>query len=180
MDPTQVIRDENGVMRCRECGFSYNLAPEEIASRSGSGLAAVQEALATVPTAKRALRPSPQVWSVNAYAAHLADAAVVITERVRAITEQDRPPLPYHDQDQAVEEGHADEQPADASLIRLEGSVAGFRTLTARLAPEAWDRVGVHARAGDVTLREVAHDMPHELEHHAMDIRRVGEQVQGG
>ncbi len=31
MDPTQVVRDENGVMRCRQCGFPYALSPEELA-----------------------------------------------------------------------------------------------------------------------------------------------------
>jgi hypothetical protein len=179
MDPSQVIRDQNGVMRCRECGFGYNLSPEEIESRSGRGVAAVQEAVAGVPASHRSRRPSPAVWSVNAYTAHLADAAAVITGRVHAITKQDRPPLPYHDQDRAVEDGRADEQPADASLHRLQETVASFRTFISGLLPEQWDRVGVHARAGDVTLREIAHDLPHELEHHTMDIRKVGEQVKG-
>jgi len=179
MDPSQVSRDESGVMRCRECGFGYNLAPGEIAERSRSGVGAVRAAIAGVPEASRHRRPSPGVWSVNAYVAHLADAAGVIRDRVRAIMELDRPALPYHDQDRAVEEGNADEQSADVSLRRLEDAVAGFQRLIMPLAPEQWDRVGVHERAGEVTLREIAHDIPHELEHHAMDIRRVGAFVSG-
>jgi hypothetical protein len=177
MDPSQVVRDEDGVMRCRECGFRYDLTPDEIESRSGSGEIAVRDAVAGVSEADRGHRPSPEVWSVNAYTAHLADAAGVILGRVRAITAQDRPPLPYHDENKAVEEGRADEQPVAVSLRRLEDNVGSFRTFITGLQPEDWDRVGVHARAGEVTLREIAHDMPHELEHHAMDIRRVGEQV---
>jgi len=180
MDPSQVTRDERGVMLCRECGFSYNLEPGEIVRRSAGGLTVVREAVAGVPEAYRHLRPSAMVWSVNAYTAHLADAAAVILGRVHAIAEQDRPPLPYHDQDRAVEDGRGDEQPADASLIRLSETVTSFRDAINHLAPAQWDRVGIHARAGEVRLREIAHDMPHELEHHAVDIRRVGEEVQAG
>jgi hypothetical protein len=174
MDPAQVIRDDHGVMTCRVCGFRYSLTPNEIIDRSESGVTAARNAVAGVPEAYRRLRPAPTVWSVNAYAAHLADAASVITDRVHAIVDQDRPSLPYHDQDQAVNEGHADEHEADASLLRLEETVAAFRTLIMRLTPEQWDRVGVHERAGEVSLREIAHDLPHELEHHAMDMRRIG------
>jgi hypothetical protein len=174
MDPSQVMRDDHGMMTCRECGYRYSLTPSEIVERSGSGVAAVRAALAGVPESYRGIRPSPEVWSVNAYAAHLADAAGVITNRIQAIAEQDRPLLPYHDQDQAVEEEHSDEQEAEGSLLRLEETVAAFRTSVTSLTPEQWDRVGVHARAGEVSLREIAHDMPHELEHHAMDMRRIG------
>lgn len=179
MDPSQVSRDHTGTLRCCGCGFSYTLTPGEIIDRSRGGLDAVRAAVAGVPEAYRHLRPSPEVWSVNAYAAHLADAARVITDRVRAIAEEDRPLLPYHDQDRAVEDGHADEQAAEVSLLRLEDAVAAFRRVVMLLVPDQWDRVGVHERAGEVSLREIAHDLPHELEHHAMDIRRVGASVVG-
>jgi hypothetical protein len=179
MDPSQVSRDDTGMFRCRTCGFSYNLGPSEIIDRSGSGVGAVRAAVAGVPEAHRHLRPSPEVWSVNAYAAHLAGAASVIVDRVRAIAETDRPLLPYHDQDRAVEDGRADEQAADESLLRLEEAVTAFRSVVTHLVAEQWDRVGVHARAGEVSLSEIAHDMPHELEHHAMDMRRIGASVAG-
>jgi hypothetical protein len=104
----------------------------------------------------------------------------VIAGRVQTIAQQDRPPLLYHDQDRAVEEGHGDEQHAEESLRRLEDAVTAFCTFATRLAPEQWDRVGIHARAGEISLREIAHDLPHELEHHAMDMRRVGAALADG
>jgi hypothetical protein len=174
MDPSQVIRDANGVMRCRECGFSYDLDRREVANRAGSAFAAVQAAVAATPEERRSVRPSPEVWSVNAYAQHLVDAAAVINLRVRAIAETDRPELPYHDQDRAVEEERADEVPATDSLARLEESVQAFQWYLTALPPEAWQRTGIHSRAGEVRLADIAHDMTHELEHHAQDIRRIG------
>lgn len=178
MDPRQVVRDDTGMMRCRECGFTYALSPRDIGDRARSEYDAVAAAVASVPDTYRGRRPSPGVWSVNAYTAHLADAAEVITYRINAIAGGDRPSLPNHDQDAAVEESCADERPAEESLARLEQTVEAFRRSVEGLPDDAWDRVGIHSVVGEVRLREVAHDMPHELQHHAEDIRRVGRDVQ--
>lgn len=177
MDPNQVIRGHDGVLRCHQCGFEYTLSLHEIPDQAASGLEAVDAALAGVPEPDRGRRPSPDVWSVNAYMAHLADAAEVIDWRVTAIAAEDMPLLPNHDQDRAVEESRADEVPADASLDRLMKTVDGFRVRVQNLDPAAGQRVGVHSAAGEVRLSDIAHDMPHELHHHARDIRDVGEQV---
>jgi DinB superfamily len=174
MDPSQVVRDANNVMRCRECGFTYNLAREEVVSRAGSGLATLQEAVDSTPEDRRSVRPAPTVWSINAYSAHLADSAGVINLRVRAIAETVRPELLYHDQDQAVEDERADQIPTSRSLPQLEESVQAFQWYLAALPASAWDRVGIHSRAGEVRLSDIAHDMAHELEHHTADIRRIG------
>jgi hypothetical protein len=174
MDPQQVIRGEDGVMRCTQCGFAYDLDPQETARRSGDGFDAFQFAVLAVPERLQARRPAPDVWSVNAYAAHMAEAATVIYERVRNIAEQDRPTLEWYDENEAVERGKYDERPAVESLEPLRASVAAFRAYLEDLAPEAWNRVGIHTRAGEVRLAEAAQDMPHELQHHAEDITRIG------
>ncbi len=171
MDPNQVIRDEAGVMKCRECGFAYNLTPHEINSRATDGLAAVRAALAAVPVEHRFLRPSPDV-------AHLADASRVIIWRVKTIAEQEDPPLPNHDQDRAVEDSHADNRLSSESMEELARAVEEFRQYTDHMPAEAWGRTGIHSVAGRVKLADIAHDMGHELEHHAADIRQVGEKVQ--
>jgi uncharacterized damage-inducible protein DinB len=177
MDPTQVIRQPDGTMRCRQCGFRYTLTPEQVADRAGRGLAAVRAAVASVPEDASSRRPAPEVWSVNAYAAHLADVAEVIYGRIQLIAARARPSLAWHDQDQAVEEGRQDQKPAVDSLRQLEGTVRAFEDYVRALPESAWDRVGVHAKAGEVRLAEIAQDLPHELEHHADDIRCVGAHV---
>jgi hypothetical protein len=180
MDPRQVVRDSDGAMHCPECGFRYDLDPQEVVAQSRSGLQEVDEALRTVPEAYRRVRPSPDVWSVNAYVSHLTDTVDVISWRVRAISQEERPHLPNHDQDQAVEDSHADERPADRSLEQLTHGVDAFCRLIEGYDPATWQRVGVHSRAGEVRLADAAQDMPHELHHHARDIRQVGERVEAG
>ncbi len=177
MDPAQVVRDENGMMRCRECGFTYGRSREEVVELTEHGLEAVRTALAGADSTRRHLRPDPLVWSVNAYVAHLADAAALIDGRIHQIAEHEHPELAWHDQDAAVERGRQDEQAAGESLSRLEHTVARFLRYLTDLPPEAWKRSGVHSRAGAVRLAEVAQDMPHELQHHANDIEDVDRQV---
>src|SRR5438105_14758113 len=101
-------------MTCRQCGFTYNLSPAELISQSQIGLDAVERAIEEVPPDRLDRQPQPDVWSVNAYVAHLADASDVILQRARMIAEQDAPALPYHQQDQAAEEGGYDRIPASA------------------------------------------------------------------
>ena len=177
MDTRQVTRDENGTMRCRECGFPYALAPGEVADRADQAMAAVDDAVRAAPLTLRGRRPAPDVWSVNAYTAHLAEAALVIDGRIRRMAQEDRPALAAYDQDHTAAEGRFDERPADASLATLRETVAACTVEMRSLSPERWQRTGLHAEAGEVRLSDIAHDLAHELEHHAADIRRVGAQV---
>lgn len=177
MDTQQVVRDDTGTMRCRECGFPYALSPLEVADRADRALVTVREAVAAVPMKMRGRRPAPAVWSVNAYVAHLAEAAAVIAGRLQAIIVHDRPPLASYDQDQTARAGRFDERPADDSLIALRRTVSACTAEIRGLAPRSWERIGLHAEAGEVRLSDIAHDLAHELEHHATDIRRVGGDV---
>jgi hypothetical protein len=161
-------------MRCRQCGFTYDLGMEETARRAESGLQAFEAAVRATSDDRAGRRPAPDVWSVNAYSAHMAEAANVIYERVRNIATQDHPTLEWYDESEAVERGRYDDRPAVESLAPLRESVEAFRRCLESLPPEAWDRTGVHTRAGEVRLSDIAQDMPHELEHHAGDVARIG------
>jgi hypothetical protein len=174
MDPQQVVRGDDGIMRCTQCGFAYDLNAEETALRTKDGFDAFEFAVLAVPESVQSRRPSPNVWSVNAYSAHMAEAANVIYERVHNIAEQDRPELEWYDEDEAVQRGGYDSRPAVDSLEPLRASVTAFQRFLEALPPEAWDRVGIHTRAGEVRLSEIAQDMPHELHHHAEDVTRIG------
>ena len=174
MDPEQVQRGDDGVMRCTQCGFAYNHDSGETAEAAQDGLESFEFAVLAVPEAVQSKRPAPDVWSVNAYSAHMAEAATVIYERVRNIAEQDRPTLEWFDENESVQRGQYDERPAVESLAPLRESVAAFRRYLQDLPGGDWERIGVHSRAGDVSLAEIAQDMPHELRHHAEDVARIG------
>jgi hypothetical protein len=177
MDPTQVLRGDDGVFRCRECGFLYALSGAEISRTCATTVTDVREAALAVPDALRSRRVAPAVWSPNAYCAHLADASELIEGRVRRIATEDRPLLRSYDQDEAAVRGRFDEVAMDASLQRIDTAVARFVALLDALPDQAWQRAGVHEEAGELRLQDIAHDMPHELTHHAGDLRRIGAQL---
>jgi hypothetical protein len=177
MDPQQVTRDPNGTLRCRNCGFAYNLAPGQIVDQAVVGLEAVIAAVASTRLDIRHVRPSPRVWSVNAYTAHLAEAMEIVSGRVRLMVEHDRPTLQWYDENETAERGRFDERPADQSVRQLEQEITSFIDYAGSLPPEAWTRPGIHSTAGEVRVSDIAHDIPHELHHHAADIRRVGASV---
>lgn len=177
MDPTQVSRGDDGVFQCRECGFRYALSGAEIARVSTATVGDVRDAALAIPSALRSRRTAPAVWSPNAYCAHLADASELIEGRVGRIASEDRPLLRGYDQDEAAVVGRFDEVAMDASLQRIDAAVARFVALVDGLPDDAWERAGVHEEAGEVRLRDIAHDMPHELRHHAGDLRTIGAQL---
>lgn len=176
MDPQQVKRGPDGVPRCSQCGFTYNLEPAHLLTAVRAGLEKVRAALAGVPAEERSARPSPQVWSANAYLGHLHRVAELINQRVAAIAGEERPELPAMDQDQTVVVGQLDEVPGEVSLARLETAAQAFEEHINSLPEGAWDRVGRLEGAGEVSLRDVAHDLPHELHHHGEDLKRLGGQ----
>jgi hypothetical protein len=174
MDPTQVRRAADGVMVCTQCGFRYDHTRTEIADLSESGLERVREALQATPIAVRGDRLAPDVWSVNAYLGHLNQAAAVIRDRVQRMATEDRPTLIWWDESESVIKDRLDERDADESLSALEPRVRTFVALLRSLPDDAWTRPGHHSTAGEVQLGEVAHDMAHELGHHADDVRAIG------
>lgn len=174
MDPHQVARDSNGIMQCTQCGFRYNHSAHEVAELSESGYDSVREVVAVTPFDRMNVRPAPDVWSVNAYTAHLAEASGVILSRVRLIATEDHPAIAWYDENESVQRNRLDERETAAALIELERNVAEFAAYLRSLPEEVWERVGVHSRAGEVRLAEIAHDMAHELQHHADDIRAIG------
>lgn len=178
MDPTQVLRGDDGVFTCRDCGFRYALSGAEIARVCATTVGDVWAAALAIPESLRGRRTAPQVWSPNAYCAHLADAAELIEGRARRIVTEDRPLLHAYDQEEAAVRGRFDEVPMESSLPRIETAVARFVALVESLPEDAWQRVGGHEEAGELRLRELAHDMPHELTHHAGDLRRIGTELQ--
>ena len=113
-----------------------------------------------------AARGGDENWSVVEVVCHLRDAEERGLERMRAMRDEDDPPLPGYDQEAwARERGYAS---AD-----LREALATFLALRARhiaelqaLPPEGWERTGRHEEQGRIsiwshTLHLVAHDAIH-------------------
>ncbi|MBO0867045.1 MAG: DinB family protein [Micromonosporaceae bacterium] len=108
-------------------------------------------------------RPEPGEWSAAEVLGHLFDGEVAFAYRSRMILAQDTPTLSGYDQDawaRLPRPGFTELLDAFAAL-RL-----GNLALVRQLAPEAWQRVGVHSERGPTTMRVLVettagHDIAH-------------------
>ncbi len=105
-------------------------------------------------------------WGVVENLCHLRDWEQIFLDRARAIVEQERPELPaFDDELWAIERDYRGQDPSRVfdQFRQLRRSLV---TLLEGLPAEAWQRQGVHADLGPITLeglveRVIAHDQEH-------------------
>ena len=126
-------------------------------------------------------RPAPAEWSVFECIAHIADAELVISNRLRFILAQDQPPLPGYDQDLWVDKLHGSRsETLDELLAWFEPLRSADIRLWRESTPEDRARVGMHSERGpesfELTFRLYAgHDI-----FHIDQARRTLEQLGAG
>ena len=111
-------------------------------------------------------RPFPDKWSVCEIIAHLAEDELVTSWRYRQMIEDSGCQLASFDQDLWSRVGnYRSWKPADAlEMFRLLRE-ANLRMLN-NLTDEEWERYGVHAERGRISVRDLARHMAgHDMNH---------------
>lgn len=127
----------------------------------------------SVPEKQLQERPAPDKWSVAELLAHFADAELVSTWRYRQMIEHDSCALSGFGQELWHKLG-------DYPSRRPEDSLQLFRLLRAtnlhmfaQLTPEEWQRYGIHAERGPMTVTDLARQVAgHDL-NHLEQIRKI-------
>jgi hypothetical protein len=110
--------------------------------------------------------PSEEEWSATEVISHLADAELVYANRLRLVVAQDRPRLPWYDEQEWVARfGQLDED-ARVTLARWRALRDSNVRLLEALVDAEWERAGIHDTDGLITVetiarRMVAHDRTH-------------------
>jgi hypothetical protein len=122
-------------------------------------------------------RPVSGKWSIRAILAHLAEDELVSSWRYRQMIEHNGATLLGFDQDEWARLGDYDSwTPRDAlEMFRLLRE-ANLRML-ARLTPEEWQRYGIHAERGRITVEDLARHMAGHDVNHINQVRRLLEQI---
>jgi len=135
--------------------------------------ATIAQLLQDVPVAKLNQAPGPGKWSVTQIIMHLAEDELTSTWRYRQILEHDAPDLMGFDQDLWAQLGdYSSWDPQDAlAMFRLlrEGNLKMF----VQLKPDQWERHGVHAERGKLTVRSLCRHMAAHDINHIEQIRRI-------
>jgi uncharacterized damage-inducible protein DinB len=118
-------------------------------------------------------KPAPSKWSVTEILAHMAEDELSSTWRYRQILEHDGPELLGFDQEMWARLGdYASWKPEEAlEMFRLlrEANLRMF----AQLTPEQWQRHGVHAERGKLTVQELCRHMASHDINHIDQVRRI-------
>ena len=144
---------------------AYTTGNDPVAMQS-SALKIVEELIAGVPEQVLRQRPAPDKWSIVEILAHLADDELATSWRYRQMIEGSGCALAAFDQVEWARIG--DYRTWDASdalhLFRLLRE-ANLRMLK-RLTGEEWERFGVHAERGKISVRDlVRHMAGHDVNH---------------
>ncbi len=155
--------------------LSYVEGKDPVAVQSET-IGSLTQLLHAAPQNKLRQRPAPDRWSVTELLAHLADAEIGSSWRYRQMIEHNGCPLSPFDQELWNKLGdYANRPPAESlELFRLlrEANLRMF----AQLTPEQWQRHGVHAERGEMSVHDLALQIAgHDL-NHLEQIRKILEQ----
>lgn len=126
-----------------------------------------------IPDAKLSQRPLPDKWSVCEIIAHLAEDELATSWRYRQMIENSGSALASFDQDQWARLGdYRAWKPADALDMFCLLRNANLRMLS-RLTGDEWERYGVHAERGRISVRDLARHMAGHDMNHVDQIRSI-------
>jgi DinB family protein len=113
-----------------------------------------------------ARRPSPDKWSIQELAAHLADDELVGGYRIRMILSSPGTAIQAFDQDVWARTGRYSRTVAQASVQMFRVLRQANLSLLHALTPAEWNYCGIHAERGAESIRDIAmyyagHDLNH-------------------
>jgi len=126
----------------------------------------MEEILSSSPADAVVWTPAPGRWSILEIAAHLADAELLASARIRRVLTQDRPEM----------HGYKQELWAQSLMYRLQNiEVVSARFVLLRrenaalldmIGEESWRLKGRHGEYGELSLRELIEDyITHTAKH---------------
>jgi hypothetical protein len=127
----------------------------------------------SMPASKLRKRPAPDKWSVAEIVAHLADAELARSWRIRQILGAPGTPIQAFDQDAWASACHYDKRDARKSveLFRVvrEANLALLKSLT----PEQWKNHGMHEERGQETIEHISRMVAGHDINHTKQIERI-------
>ncbi len=116
--------------------------------------------------AKLRKRLAPGKWSPSEIIAHLADAEIVVSWRIRAILGAPGTSIQAYDQEAWFTAGHYPKRDARKSLEQFRVLRETNLALYKMLKPEQWKHHGLHAERGEESIQRIVemiagHDINH-------------------
>ena len=146
--------------------FASYVAGKDVLAMQREAPRTLARLIENVPEERLKAKPAPGKWSVTEIIAHMAEDELISSWRYRQRIEHDTPELRDFDQDLWATLGdYAAWQSGEAlEMFRLlrEANLRMF----AKLTPAQWERTGIHAERGKITVRgQCTHMAAHDINH---------------
>jgi len=127
------------------------------------------KAIAGLSSSQLKWRQEPTKWSIAEIIAHLADAEIVASWRMRSVIGENGITIQPFDQDQWASVFNYRDRDARRSLDVFRALRENNLAMLQEIAPETWDNYGMHLERGKESIAHLArmfagHDMNHVLQ----------------
>lgn len=112
-------------------------------------------------------------WSAAQVAAHMADAEMVYSVRLRMVLTDENPMLVGYDQDAWAERFSMCDETVSGSVDRFRALRAANLRLLESLEPAEWERAGTHVEQGVVRVTDIVELLVGHDRTHLDQIRRL-------
>ena len=126
----------------------------------------LEQLIKGVPAARLKKRPAADKWSVSEILAHLADAEIVGSFRMRFILGAPGAPIVAFNQDDWAASMRYEKRDPRKSIELFRSLREGNLTMLKSLTPEQWKSYGMHSERGKETIERITlmfagHDLNH-------------------
>lgn len=115
----------------------------------------IAKAIDGLTTEQLQIIPAPGEWSIQQVLIHLADSEVVGYERIRRVIAEDRPPLQAYDEEAWGSNLFYHQQDPQLALELFRLLRQASTSLFSQLPAQSWERVGLHAEKGEMSLSAI-------------------------
>ncbi len=137
----------------------------------------LQKAISGLTPAQLKWRPEPTKWSIAEIIAHLADAEVVASWRMRSVIGENGITIQPFDQDAWASAFQYRDRDAKRSLEVFRVLRENNLRMLKEIAPETWDNYGMHLERGKESVAHLARMFAGHDTNHVLQIERIVKQL---
>ncbi len=141
---------------------------DELIAEYLDGPRLLREAIRGMSPAQIDAAPVPGQWSTRQVICHISDFEPVYADRIKRVIAEDRPKMMSGDPDQFAAHLAYDKRDIAVELDLIEACRKHVASILKAIPQDAFERVGVHSRDGDLSvvtlLRRVTGHIPHHAE----------------
>ncbi len=126
----------------------------------------LREAVAGLSPEQLKQRPIAGKWSTLEVVCHLADFEIVIADRIKSVIAEDRPQLPGRDEKLFAARLHYHDRDVENELALVDSIHRQIAAILRKLTAADFQRVGIHAERGPLTLETLVGGAAGHIAHH--------------